>query len=234
MACARCDLPVPGGPRNMTSSRRAMKCPVASSKTSRRLIFLLKSKSKLSRLRCGSRNCACLPRRSIRRVLRRASSSETSAPMKSMGAMFSVWACRMRVSTTSAIPPRRSWVSDLVSSTRFISWFLLGDAIDQIAVLGQLSDQRVDLAQADWRRGSAFQVAAHEAVGRHAELQRRSAGVVDAERAVLAPEREHSLNSPHSSLLLALVDERAQPPYLHPGPLSAQQELLCSGGGVPW
>src|SRR6266700_2150104 len=226
MACARCDLPVPGGPRNSASSWRAMKWPVASSKTRRRLIFLLKSKSKLSSVRCGSRNWACLLRRSIRRVLLRASSSDTRAPSKSIGAICSVCACRMRVSTTSAMPPRRSWVSDLVSSTRFISIFLLTDAIDQIAVLGELSDQRVDLAQADRRAGAPFQVAAHEAVGRQAQLQRRATRIVDAERAVLAPEREHALDAPLAHFRLALVDQRAQPADIRACAFGAEQELI--------
>src|SRR5688572_28097650 len=171
-----------------------MKWPVASSKTRRRLIFLLKSKSKFSSERCGSRNCACLVRRSTSRVARRESSSETSAPMKSIGAMLSACACRMRVSTTSAIPPSRSWLRDLVNSMRFIS-MLLRDAIDEIAVLGELSDERVDLTKRERRRRLTLQIATHETVRRHTEAERCGACVVDRSSAVLARECEHSLNS---------------------------------------
>ena len=52
-----------GGPRNSASSRWPMKRPVARSKTRRRFIFLLKVKSKLSRVLSGSRKPACLRRR---------------------------------------------------------------------------------------------------------------------------------------------------------------------------
>src|SRR6266851_10361187 len=51
MAWAKWLLPVPGGPKNKASSWRAMKAPVARSKTRLRFIFLLKLKSKLSRFR---------------------------------------------------------------------------------------------------------------------------------------------------------------------------------------
>src|ERR1019366_2326560 len=67
MACARGLLPVPGGPRNRASSWRAMKVPAERSKTRLRFIFLLKAKSKLSRVLCESRNWACFFRRSSRR-----------------------------------------------------------------------------------------------------------------------------------------------------------------------
>jgi len=45
-------------------SWRAMNAPAARSKTRLRFIFLLKAKSKLSRVLCESRNWACLVRRS--------------------------------------------------------------------------------------------------------------------------------------------------------------------------
>lgn len=51
---------------------------------------------------------------------RRVSSSETSVESRSMGAMGSACACRKRVSSTPAMPPRRSWRSDCCSSMRFI------------------------------------------------------------------------------------------------------------------
>src|SRR5260370_324878 len=85
MAWARWLFPVPGGPKNKASSWRAMKAPVARSKTRLRFIFLLKLKSKLSRLLCGSRNSACLVLRSSKRSPRRVSSSETKQERKSMG-----------------------------------------------------------------------------------------------------------------------------------------------------
>src|SRR5271157_379757 len=86
MAWAKWLLPVPGGPKNKASSWRAMKVPLARSKIRLRFIFLLKAKSKLSRVFWESRNCACFFRRSSKRSPRRASSSETRQESRSMGA----------------------------------------------------------------------------------------------------------------------------------------------------
>src|SRR2546430_10116448 len=55
-----------------------------------RFIFLLKVKSKLSRVFWESRNCACFVRRSSKRSPRRASSSETRQESRSMGDRKSV------------------------------------------------------------------------------------------------------------------------------------------------
>ena len=92
-----------------------------------RFIFLLKSKSKVSSERSGSRKRASLCRRSSRRSWRRRSSSATSAETRSMGAIFSVCACRSRVSRTAAIPESRSWRRARSSSMRFITGLLSCD-----------------------------------------------------------------------------------------------------------
>src|ERR1039458_4753227 len=78
MAWAQWLLPLPGGPRNRASSRFPTQFAVASSKTRLRFIRALNWKSKLSRRLSASRNCACLWRLSRSRLLRQASSSETS------------------------------------------------------------------------------------------------------------------------------------------------------------
>src|SRR3954454_6161266 len=130
----------------------------------RRFIFLLKSKSKLSRAFCESREPARLVRRSRRRSARRRSSSETSTETRSMGAMCSFWAWSRRLSRTEAIPPRRSCLRARSSSTRFIGT-LLGHAVDVVAVQGQLADQGVDLPQGQRRSRSALQAAAGGTTG---------------------------------------------------------------------
>ena len=81
-----------------------------------------------------------------------------------MGASFSVCAWRSRVSRTAAMPERRSCRSARSSSTRFmrVSCF----AIDEIAVEGELPDERIDLAERQRHRRPAFEVAAQEAIGR--------------------------------------------------------------------
>src|SRR5437867_4964176 len=181
IAWARWLLPVPGEPRNKASSCLAMKLAVARSKTRLRFIFLLKLKSKLSSVTCGSRNSAAFLRRSSRRSLRRDSSSETKQEIRSMGAIGSAWAWWRRVSSTVAMPPRRSCFKARFSSIRFMV-LLLDFHVDQIAVLDQFTDQRIDLTQGQlW---AALQKAPNEAVFVDAQLECSGAGIfnsVDAE-----------------------------------------------------
>src|SRR3954469_2710035 len=104
--------------------------------------------------------------------------------MRSIGSICSVCACRRRLSKTAAMPPRRSCLRARSSSTRFIGR-LLGHAVDVVAVLGQLADQWIDLAQRQRRLGVAVEVPPHEAVGWDAHLQRGGAGVLDSDGTVL-------------------------------------------------
>ena len=52
-------------------------------------------------------------------------------------------------------------------------------AIDEIAIEGELPDERIDLAQGQGHGRAAFDVLAHEAIGRHADLERGFGGVLD-------------------------------------------------------
>src|SRR6266700_1164263 len=183
---------------------------------SRRFIFLLKSKSKLSSARSDSRKLACLVRRSSKLSARRRSSSETRTDIRSIGAMCSVCACRRRLSKTAAMPPRRSCLRARSSSTRFIGR-LLGHAVDVVAVLRQLADQRIDLAQGQRRLGIAVEVAAHEAVCRDAHLQCGGTGVVDGDGAVLAQQRSHAEDALDAPLTLVAMDGGAQSAHVFAG-----------------
>ena len=73
----------------------------------------------------ASRKPACLRRRSSKRSERRVSSSETRHEIRSMGGIDSACAWRKRVSSTAAMPPRRSCVSARWSSIRFMGCFLV-------------------------------------------------------------------------------------------------------------
>src|SRR6478736_1589913 len=192
----------------------------------RRFIFLLKSKSKVSSDLSASRKSALLVRLSSRRSARLRSSSETSTDSKSIGAMCSVCACSKRLSRTAAMPPRRSCLSAWSSSTRFIGR-LLGDAVDVVAVQGQLTNQRIDLTKSERRARSAFQIAPHETVGGHAHLQRRSAGVVDADDAVLAHQRSYAEDPFDAPLTLVAMDGGAQRAHVLAGMRGHGQQLQC-------
>src|SRR5665647_2261911 len=72
-----------------------------------------------------------------------------------------------------------------------------GFVFDEVAVLGQLADQRIDLVQAQRKLRLALQVAAHEAVLMGAHFERRGAGIVDAGNAVFLGQRQHAQNAAH-------------------------------------
>ncbi len=97
------------------------------------------------------------------------------------------------------MPERRSWRSARSSSGSVIRRSpSVGLAIDEIAVVGELADERIDLAERERRGGAALEVAADEAVRRDAELERGGARVVDGGDAVLLGEREHAEDAAHT------------------------------------
>ena len=59
---------------------------------------------------------------------------------------------------------------------RFIFW-LLGSEVDEIAVVNQFANERVDLPQG--KLWSAFQIAANEAVFMHPHFESRRARLLD-------------------------------------------------------
>src|SRR5205814_9955040 len=128
----------------------------------------------------------------------------TSTEVRSIGSICSVCACKRRLSSTAAMPPRRSCLRARSSSTRFIGG-LLGHAVDVVAVVGQLADQRIDLTESERRLGVALEVPPHEAVRGHAHLQRGGASVVHSDGAVFAQQRAHSEDAPDAKLALVAV-----------------------------
>src|ERR1700688_4098507 len=82
----------------------------------------------------------------------------------------------MRVSSTSAIPPSRSCPKARFSSMRFIFW-LLGFEVDEIAVVDQFANERVDLPQG--KLWSTFEIATNEAVLVHSHFKSGRAGIFD-------------------------------------------------------
>src|SRR5438876_4322828 len=103
------------------------------------------------------------------------------------------------------MPPRRSCLRARSSSTRLIGR-LLGHAVDVVAVLGQLADQGIDLAQCQRRLGVAVEVPPHEAVRWNAHLQGSGAGVVDGDGTVLAKQRSHTEDALDAPLAAVSMD----------------------------
>src|SRR5260370_10828685 len=120
-----------------------------------------------------------------------------------MGVMASTWACCRRISSTAAMPPRRNWRKACSNSIRFIWFLLLCSLMDQIAVLHQFTDQRIDLVQAERELWLALEVATHKVVLVHAHFQRRRASLIDHCRTELLSQRKHTQDAPHTDLPLA-------------------------------
>src|SRR6266852_6000966 len=214
-----------------------MKALVARSNTRLRFIFGLKVKSKLSSVLWASRKPACFLRRSSKRSERRVSSSEIRHEIRSMGAMDSTCACLKRVSSTAAIPPKRSWPRARCSSMRFIWIILLGglrlglrlrfdSAFDDIAIQRELANQRIDLTQSERRRSFALEITANETIVVHLDLDRCRASIVHRGRAVFPGQCQNALNAAHSGLAVLRVHGLAQNADPIAGALSAPQQLL--------
>ena len=207
-----------------------MKVPVARSKTKLRFIFLLKSKSKLSSVACGSRKQACLRRRSSNRSLRRVSSSETRQAIRSMGDMASAWACRKRVSKTAAIPPRRSWRRARFISIRFMGGRLLGFLLNQIAVLEQIANQGIDLLQAHGSRRAVLEVVSDEAILVHSHLQNHGTSFIHRRCTKLFSQSEHALDAADGNLTLVCMQGATEDTDMRARLLGSPQQLMDAQG----
>ena len=85
--------------------------------------------------------------------------------------------------------------------------FLEVDALlDQVAILGQFADERIDLSQTEWRLRAALQIAAHEAILGNAEILRRCAGIFASRAAILLGQLQNALDATHSEFALASMD----------------------------
>src|SRR5206468_2436596 len=97
------------------------------------------------------------------------------------------------------MPESRSLRSAGSSSVTFMKR-LLGSAIDEIAVVGELANQRVDLLERERQLWLALEVAFDEAVVREIEGERRRTRVLDARDPVALAQREHAEEAPSTSI----------------------------------
>src|SRR3989442_5000550 len=98
------------------------------------------------------------------------------------------------------MPPRprwrRAWRSS--GSCIVIVSFLGGATLEEVAVEGELADERIDLAERERRRRMALEVAADKLVGR-GEVERDGAGRGDRRRARLSGEGQQALDAAHGA-----------------------------------
>ena len=109
----------------------------------------------------------------------------------------------------------------------------MGSLLDQVAILHQFADERIDLAQTQRSLRAALQAASHEAVLGHAQLQGQGAGLVGGRAAILLDQREHALNAARSKLGLSLVDGIAESADAGSSLVSPRQQLLDVKWGTP-
>src|SRR5438876_1005654 len=95
------------------------------------------------------------------------------------------------------MPLRPSWRSARRSSGSciVIVSFLRGATLKEVAVQGELADERIDLAKREGRRRMALEVAADDLVAGAREVERDGAGPVDGRGPVRAGEGEEALDA---------------------------------------
>src|ERR1019366_5392417 len=105
--------------------------------------------------------------------------------------------------------------------------------LDQVAILHQFADERIDLAQTQGSLRAALQDASHEAVLGHAQLQGHGTGLVGGRAAVLLDQREHAQNATHSEFGLSLMDDIADSADAGSSLVRPRQQLLEVKWGTP-
>lgn len=82
--------------------------------------------------------------------------------------------------------------------------------VDEVAVLRELPDERIDLPERERDGRLSLEVAPHEAVARHRELEGRAGRLVDDGGPALLREREHAEDAADRHGAIVLVDVRAE------------------------
>jgi len=95
--------------------------------------------------------------------------------------------------------------------------------MDQIAVLHQFTDQRIDLVQAEGELRLALEIATDKVVLVHAHFQRRRASIIDHCGTELLSQRKHTQDAAYPYLSLAPVDRLAKGADVCAGVAGARQ-----------
>jgi hypothetical protein len=107
---------------------------------------------------------------------------------------------------------------------RFII-LLLGSGVDEIAVLDQLADQRIDLLQSQGCLGTTFWVAADKPVFLHSHFECGSASIVDSCSTELFGQRKNTENPAGPSLALMAMNRIAKRADVGSGARGSPQQL---------
>ena len=109
---------------------------------------------------------------------------------------------------------------------------LLGLARDHVAVVGEVTDERIDLAEREGHRRVPLEVAPHEAVVGDLQLQRRGAGVVDGGGAVFLDQGEDPEEAAHAGLPVPAMEGLAERADVGPGAGGLREQRQRGGRGA--
>ena len=99
--------------------------------------------------------------------------------------------------------------------------------------MGELPDERIDLAERGHTEGAALQVAADEAIRRDAEFERRGARVIDGGDAVLLRQREDAEDATDADDPVLRMDRGAERPDRRTRGDRASEKVLGARRGPP-
>src|SRR6266849_8204072 len=97
--------------------------------------------------------------------------------------------------------------------------------MDQITVVHQFADQRIDLAQTEGGLADNAQVAAHETIFVHAHLESCRASFIDGGSAIFFGERENAQDAPHAHFASLAIDKVAKCTDMGAHPAGAAEQL---------
>jgi hypothetical protein len=97
--------------------------------------------------------------------------------------------------------------------------------LDQVAILAQFADERIDLPQSERSLWTALQIAAYEAILGDAQFKRRRACIVRSHAAILLDQLENALDAAHSEFALASMDGIADSADIGSGLVCTRQLL---------
>jgi hypothetical protein len=115
---------------------------------------------------------------------------------------------------------------------RFIFW-LLGSEVDEIAVVDQFANERVDLPQSElW---GTFEIAPNEAVLMHSYFESGGAGVLDRGGTELLGQREHAQNATNADFSELGINKVAERTDVRAGASGSPRNCeTCSGMCRGW
>ena len=107
---------------------------------------------------------------------------------------------------------------------------LLGFLLNQIAILDEIADERINLLEGKRSRWTVLQVMPNEAILVDSHLQSQGTSFLDRRRAELLGQSEHALDAADSDLTLATMEGMTKAADMRAGLLGSPQQLMDAQG----